>query len=407
MHSNSARMGLYNPLFDTEWDTYTLYDLAEWVNGLAFRKINFLESGKPVIKISELKDGITSQTKFTKQEFDRKYFLKKGDMLFSWSGSPETSIDVFWYNLPDGWLNQHIFKVTTSDSVSSLFFYYLLKYLKPNFIAIAKNKQTTGLGHVTKSDLEQIIVKCPTLKKQNKIASILKVLDDKIEVNNSINSGLEKLGETLFKRWFFDFEFPDENREPYRISVGAMKDSELGEIPETWTYSNLGEMIEITSGKRPSERNEQQTEKYQFPLYGASSIMGYVPSYLYDEPILIIGRVGTHGVVQRANKKSFPSDNTLVIKSKYYNFIYFILLKIDYSSLNVGTTQPLITQTSVKNIKILIPNVTTLDLFEEITSKLFSYNDLKLDENKRLSDLRNILLPRLMSGEIQVPVEAG
>ena len=89
-----------------------LYDLAKWKNGLAFRNINFSKRGRPVIKIAELKNGITEQTQLTEQTFDDEVYLRAGDMLFSWSGNPQTSIDVFWYNLPDGWLNQHIFKVT-------------------------------------------------------------------------------------------------------------------------------------------------------------------------------------------------------------------------------------------------------------------------------------------------------
>lgn len=80
----------------------SLYDLANWQNGLAFKNITFSSSGLPIIKIAELKNGITDQTKFTQDKFDMNVFLTKGDMLFSWSGNPETSIDTFIYNLPDG-----------------------------------------------------------------------------------------------------------------------------------------------------------------------------------------------------------------------------------------------------------------------------------------------------------------
>ena len=77
----------------------TLYSLANWQNGLAFKNITFSNSGLPIIKIAELKNGITDQTKFTQDKFDKNVFLTKGDMLFSWSGNPETSIDTFIYNL--------------------------------------------------------------------------------------------------------------------------------------------------------------------------------------------------------------------------------------------------------------------------------------------------------------------
>lgn len=148
----------------------TLYSLANWQNGLAFKNITFSNSGLPIIKIAELKNGITDQTKFTQDKFDNNVFLTKGDMLFSWSGNPETSIDTFIYNLPDGWLNQHIFKVTPKN-IDSKYFYYVMKSLNPVFKRIASNKQTTGLGHVTVKDLKEIEIYIPSHKEQQHIVN--------------------------------------------------------------------------------------------------------------------------------------------------------------------------------------------------------------------------------------------
>lgn len=167
-----------------------LFSLANWKNGLAFKQIHFSEKGKPVIKIAELKNGITAQTARTQQEFDSAVHLTKGDMVFSWSGNPETSIDVFWYDLPDGWLNQHIFKVTPNDGVDKLYLYYLLKYLKPRFTAIASNKQTTGLGHVTVKDMKEMLVPLPKITVQQAIGAYLYTIDQKAYINNKINDNL-------------------------------------------------------------------------------------------------------------------------------------------------------------------------------------------------------------------------
>jgi type I restriction enzyme S subunit len=153
---------LYRPQFSSEWDNRVLYDLSEWVNGMTFRNIHFSPIGKPVIKIAEIKNGISGQTKFTEAEYDPIYHVTDGDMLFSWSGQPETSIDVFRWRGPDGWLNQHIFKVHPKAGCQELYFFYLLKYLNQNFVRIARNKQTTGLGHVTKKDLQNITVGIPS-----------------------------------------------------------------------------------------------------------------------------------------------------------------------------------------------------------------------------------------------------
>ncbi|HHK60821.1 MAG TPA: restriction endonuclease subunit S, partial [Desulfobacterales bacterium] len=179
-----ATSQLYKPVFPTHWRRSPLYDLADWANGLSFRNTQFSPTGKPIIKISEIKYGISDQTKFTTECFDDSVHISNGDMLFSWSGQPETSIDVFWWRGPDGWLNQHIFKVTQKPHIDRIFFFYLLRYLRPNFVAIARNKQTTGLGHVTKRDLQRIEAAYPeNIDEQRAIARILGTLDDKIELN--------------------------------------------------------------------------------------------------------------------------------------------------------------------------------------------------------------------------------
>lgn len=169
----------------------SVYQLATWKNGLPFRKIDFSDKGKPIIKIAELNGGITASTSYTEHEYSKDVFLTKGDLVFSWSGNPDTSIDVYRYSLPDGWLNQHIFKVTANRNfVSADYLYYILKFLKPNFSMIAKNKQTTGLGHVTIADLQRMSVIVPSFECQDKISGILKAIDDKIENNNAINHNL-------------------------------------------------------------------------------------------------------------------------------------------------------------------------------------------------------------------------
>ena len=95
------------------------------------------------------------------------------------------------YNLPDGWLNQHIFKVTANEYyVSKDYLYYVLKYLKPHFTQIATNKQTTGLGHVTIADIKRMSVVVPSHEVQSTIVDVLKPIDDKIQLNNEINDNL-------------------------------------------------------------------------------------------------------------------------------------------------------------------------------------------------------------------------
>ncbi|WP_437675739.1 restriction endonuclease subunit S [Sorangium sp. So ce131] len=142
------------------WRTRSLYNSATYINGAAYRDFHFTtEPGAlPVIKIAELKSGLTQQTKFTRTIIAEKYQINNSDILFSWSGNPDTSIDTFVWHRGQGWLNQHIFKVVPHRDNQRLFVLYLLKWLRPRFAEIARNKQTTGLGHVTAEDMRRITV---------------------------------------------------------------------------------------------------------------------------------------------------------------------------------------------------------------------------------------------------------
>jgi type I restriction enzyme S subunit len=160
------------------WTIRALYDCADYVNGSAFRNEDFSPErlGLPVVKIGELKDGITAQTKFTEAILEPRYRISSGEILFSWSGSPDTSIDTFIWVGGDGWLNQHIFKVQFKRREEKFFGYYLLRHLKPIFVEIARNKQTTGLGHVTAQDLKRLRVTLPpdkALRAFNRLAEPL------------------------------------------------------------------------------------------------------------------------------------------------------------------------------------------------------------------------------------------
>lgn len=159
-----------------EWGVQSLYDTAEFVNGAAFKAKDFSSNtneGLPIIKIAELKQGLSAQTKYTTLSFDKKYYVRSGDIFYSWSGSPETSLDIFKWFGGDGWLNQHIFKINTKSKGQTYFVYYLLKYLKPTLIRLATNKQTTGLGHITVADMKQLQVIKP---KENLFLRYIKMI---------------------------------------------------------------------------------------------------------------------------------------------------------------------------------------------------------------------------------------
>lgn len=145
------------------WQYKNVLELAHWVNGAAYKNMHFVDSneGLPVVKIAELKSGLTKQTKFTNTDLGRRYKIFDGELLFSWSGSPETSIDSFIWMNGEAWLNQHIFAVRENGEASKALHHAMLKYLKPRFVSIARDKQTTGLGHVTKDDMKNLLLGFP------------------------------------------------------------------------------------------------------------------------------------------------------------------------------------------------------------------------------------------------------
>jgi type I restriction enzyme S subunit len=145
------------------WKSRSLYESAKYINGAAYRNFHFTdeEGALPVIKIAELKNGVSGQTKFTKTELDDKYRISDGEILLSWSGNPDTSIGTFVWRGGPAWLNQHIFRVLPHQEIEKHFVFYLLKYLRPVFAEIARDKQTTGLGHFTARDMKQLMVVHP------------------------------------------------------------------------------------------------------------------------------------------------------------------------------------------------------------------------------------------------------
>ena len=138
-----------------DWENISVYDLADYINGAAFKKNEYADAGLPIIKIAELKNGITDSTQHCYVKKDEKYYIDDRDILFSWSGNPDTSIDTFIWSMGRAILNQHTFRVVSKYDAPA-FTFFLLKYLKPQFTHIASNKQTTGLGHVTVADLKRL-----------------------------------------------------------------------------------------------------------------------------------------------------------------------------------------------------------------------------------------------------------
>lgn len=211
-------------------------------------------------------------------------------------------------------------------------------------------------GSLDWEDFCKMEIPIPSITEQRKMVEEYYVINDRISLLRKINGNLISQCEVLYKRMI-------EGKEP---------------------NGQLGDISCISSGKR----NEDMCIG-SIPLLGAGGIMGYVSDYNYDEPAIVIGRVGTHGVVQRC-KRFWASDNTLVIIPQHYELVFQILRNIDYSVLNRGSTQPLITQGDLNKLQIYIPSNLELNSFENASTRimaLYSNYELEIATLRKLSEL--------------------
>lgn len=266
---------------------------------------------------------------------------------------------------------------------------YLFAILKSNYILaelqhLAETRSGTFPQITFTSELAPMKVNLPDKKTQKRIVSILSSIEQKIDVNETVNNNLEQQVSILYQSWFEDFEITN------------------GVCPEDWSYQELSSIADIASGKRPLVKSNVCNQETPISIVGAASVMGFTSEANHTDKILVTGRVGTHGVVQRFNTPCWTSDNTLVITSPYYEFTNQILHRIDYSSMNRGSTQPLITQGDIKKVVVLVPDENTLAKFEEFAGSLMVKWEANNKENIKLASLRDTLLPKLMSGELDV-----
>ncbi|GIX10633.1 restriction endonuclease subunit S [Elioraea sp.] len=427
---------LYHPEFPAHWHRRSLYSLATWVNGIAFKDIQFAPTGRPVIKIAEIKGGISGQTKFTRQTFDESVFVRAGDLLFSWSGQPETSIDAFWWRGPEGWLNQHVFRVTPTDGIDKVFLYYLLRYLKPNFVGIARNKQTTGLGHVTKRDMENMEVAHPDLPEQRAIAHILGTLDDKIELNRRMSATLEAMARTLFKAWFVDFEpvrakaegrwhkgesLPGLPAHLYDLFPNRLVETEQGEIPEGWRWGTLAESADLNPEVWPRATRPKTIAYVDLAntKWGRiESIQTFDATEAPSRAQRVLRARDTIVATVRPGNGSFalvPHDgltgSTGFAHLRPHRDASSVVYLAATSAENIerlahladGAAYPAVRPESVAATPLPIADSAVMGEFERRTADWLGRMAGADNHSRTLSALRDALLPKLISGELRVP----
>ena len=294
------------------------------------------------------------------------------------------------------------------------YIYYLSKTNQFREYAIQNMIGTSGRQRVPNQVIASFEHSFPSIKVQEKIIRILNSLDNKIQLNLSINETYEDIAKTLFKSWFIDFDpvkAKVEDRStglPDEISAlfpNSFEKSELGPIPRSWEIQSLGSVSKLSSGKRPKSRSSSKTHLSKYPLYGGAGPIGFANEFLLEgRKVITTGRVGTLGKFFRIRDPAWISDNALIIEplDHVYNYCFYKLLNFDITIFNRGSTQPLITQSDLKTIEVICADVKIHKLFERICSSFFEQSEKNQNESNILANMRDYLLTKLIFGELRI-----
>ncbi len=357
----------------SEWKEYKLGDIADINMGQSPDSKYYNDIG---IGLPFLQGNRTFGLKFpTFDTFcsEPKKIANEGEILFS-------------VRAPVGDINIANTKICIGRGLSSLkakngnnnFLFYLLHFIKSTII---NTESGTVFGSVNKNDLETIDVIVPNDSEQRAIASILSSLDDKIDLLHRQNKTLEQLAETLFRQWFVE------------------------EADESWEVGKLGDVIELVYGKGLKE--EIRTGD-GFPVVGSNGIVGYHSEFLVEGPGIVIGRKGTLGKVIYLFENFFPIDTTYFVKSKVNSvglfYEYFLLMTLSFEEMNSDSAVPGLNRDIALSTEIKIAPDKKLKQYNEHCASLFQKLNQNTNQIRTLTQLRDTLLPKLMSGELRVKI---
>ena len=270
--------------------------------------------------------------------------------------------------------NQGFKSVVPNESTDYMFLYYLLKYNRDKIENLGGG---TTFKEVSGSTMRGIEVTVPeTIEEERRIASVLSALDDKIENNTEVNKNLQEQAQTIYMDMFIT------NADP------------------TWPVGHLSDLISVRYGK-----DHKKLADGAYPVYGSGGIMRYVERPLYDKESVLIPRKGTLNNVMYVNEPFWSVDTMFFTKMKQDNiakFVFHFVKSKDLASLNAGSAVPSMTTDILNAMELYIPDKSSLKKFEDIVAPMYLSIQHNEQENAELASLRDILLPRLMSGELDV-----
>ena len=414
-----------------EWKEYRLEDISQIIfsgGTPSTRNEEFWDGDIPWLSSGETRNSFINKTEKTITEEGVKNSSTKlalnGDIVIASAGQGFTRGQVSFCNI-DTYINQSLIAIRANNILlNNKYLYYNLKSRYNELRQISDSHSIRG--SLTTKMIKDLIIKLPSLEEQEKIANILSSLDDKIELNNEMNKTLEEMAQSIFKRWFIDFEFPNEDGEPYKSSGGEMVDSELGMIPKGWEVKKISELIEVKDGTHASPK----VSKEGFPLVTSKHIKGdriaiedakiiSEKDYLevnkrskVDTGDILISMIGTVGLTYFVQEEeiNFAIKNIGLFKTsqnKTLSEYFYLYLKSDNMKNYIearlaGTTQKYISLGELRNIPVVLPNDSIIDKFKKVVGVLLDKRRLNIINNEELMITRDTLLPKLMNGEIMI-----
>lgn len=403
-----------------EWKEVRLGDIADVQTGpfgSQLHKENYVNKGTPIVTVEHLGNKwFTSQNLPMVSDEDKlrlaKYCSQEGDVIFSRVGS----VDRCSYVSKEysGWLfSGRCLRVRPRSGINPEYLYYFLtnegtkQYIRNIAVGATMPSINTKL-------LNEVPITIPSLEDQRRIASILSSLDRKIELNNKINADLEEMAQAIFKNWFVDFE-------PFKD--GKFVDSELGKIPEGWKVGRLTDIIKLMPGGTPKTSEPLYWDNGTIPFFSPKDVNGVYcfatekhitetglnkcSSNLYPKDTIFITCRGTVGKVCLAACDMAMNQSNYAIRAidGYSQYYVFFLVKSVVERLIKKSNGAVFSAITSKDFdeEILIPSQKAVEDFTNVIDGFFRRIFTIGTENSRLSLLRDTLLPRLMSGELEVP----
>ena len=318
--------------------------------------------------------------------------------------------------------NQQFNSIIPNENYSPDFVYYLMIIVgkRLNFLS----KTSTAVPIINKSTFSNFEVEVPSsLRNQTQIAKILSSLDDKIELNNRINANLEEQAQTLFHRWFVDFEFPNEQGLPYKSNDGAFVESELGRIPKGWISGKFTDIANIQGGGTPQTKNKKfwngnipfftpkDVPNVCFTLFTEKQIteegLKNCNSKFYPKYTIFITARGTVGKVVIAGQNMAMNQSCYALVGKDDNiqyFVYYYTKELIYLLKNKasGAVFDAITTRDFDSDNVVIPPKGIIIKFQNNIKPLMALILNNCKENQGLIQLRDTILPRLMNNQIKI-----